>query len=280
MRPLVARWKSVTVEMLSELHRAREALSSQGARNDLVANATKSWTGYVADIGLDRSTVHRWLSRFNPETGEILDKPAKSLPAPGSPVLIAQHVGRYPIVYADPPWSYEEKAANSSRWAGAESHYPCMSVAELSALDVDGRSVPELAGDDALLFLWATMPLLPDALRVIEAWDFEYKTAAFVWIKRTDDGPQLGLGNYTRQNAELCLLARRGRGVPRQDMSVNSVIECPRMEHSRKPAGVRDRIVQLCGDLPRIELFAREKVEGWDAWGKEALQEPLRFAEQ
>jgi site-specific DNA-methyltransferase (adenine-specific) len=156
-----------------------------------------------------------------------------------------------------------------------------MDIADICALKVQGRSVPDFAADDAILFLWATFPLLPYAFVVIDAWDFEYKTAAFVWIKKYPDGsPALGLGNYTRQNAEVCLLAKRGKGIERKSASVSCIVESPRMEHSRKPGIVRDRIVELLGDLPRIELFGREKIEGWDVWGNEAHQEALIFGDK
>ena len=118
--------------------------------------------------------------------------------------------------------------------------------------------------------MWATFPMLREALEVIEAWGFIYKTVAFNWVKQNKTGAGLfwGLGNWTRSNSEICLLAVKGK-PKRMSASVHSVILSPVQQHSRKPAETRDRIVELMGDLPRIELFAREAAPGWDAWGNE-----------
>jgi N6-adenosine-specific RNA methylase IME4 len=108
-----------------------------------------------------------------------------------------------------------------------------------------------------------------EALDVIESWGFEYKTVGFTWIKKSKNGNNsVGMGWYTRSNAEVCLLAKKGK--PKViDHGVRQVVESLREKHSKKPSEVRDRIVKLCGDIPRIELFARDKVKGWDSWGKE-----------
>ena len=107
-------------------------------------------------------------------------------------------------------------------------------------------------------------------MEVIDAWNFEYKACAFTWIKKNKIKPTwfMGMGSWTRANAELCLLATKGK-PQRINAGVHSVVDTPIERHSKKPDCVRDRIVELCGDLPRIELFAREKTEGWDAWGNE-----------
>ena len=119
--------------------------------------------------------------------------------------------------------------------------------------------------------MWATFPMLREALDVIEAWGFTYKTIAFNWVKQNKNGAGLfwGLGNWTRSNSEICLLAVKGK-PKRVSSSVHSVLLSPVRQHSQKPAEIRDRIVELMGDLPRIELFAREAAPGWDAWGNEA----------
>lgn len=107
----------------------------------------------------------------------------------------------------------------------------------------------------------------------MEAWGFQYKTAAFVWVKKTKNGANFwGMGQYTRANAEVCLLGvtkgfKAGQQV--QAHNVHQIVEAPFQGHSRKPDEVRQRIVQLLGDVPRIELFARERADGWDAWGNE-----------
>ena len=141
--------------------------------------------------------------------------------------------------------------------------------------DVRALPVDRLAAKDCTLFLWVTMPTLLEALSVIQAWGFTYKTVAFVWIKQNRKTPSLfwGLGHWTRANAELCLLATRG-SPKRQSASVHQVIVSPVEQHSKKPDAVRERIVALMGDLPRVELFARQTAPGWDAWGNEVEPSP------
>ena len=127
-----------------------------------------------------------------------------------------------------------------------------------------------IVAPDCALLLWAVHSHLPDALAVICAWGFTYKTVAFTWVKRTprDTGYFLGRGYWTHSNAEVCLLATMGRPA-RVGTGVPSLVVTPRREHSRKPDEVRERIVRVFGDVPRAELFARQKVAGWSAWGNE-----------
>ena len=131
--------------------------------------------------------------------------------------------------------------------------------------------VSDICDQEAALFLWVTAPCLPEGIELIEKWGFTYKTIAFTWIKKNKKANTLfwGMGYYTRANAEFCLLATRGKTLKRIARNVHSVIESKVREHSRKPDEVRDRIVALFGDLPRIELFARQKTDGWDVWGNE-----------
>jgi len=180
-------------------------------------------------------------------------------------VSIVDDVGgkKYSIILADPPWSYRDRALAGNR--GSCCKYNVESTEWISALPVG-----EISADDGVLFLWVTMPKLNEVFDVISAWGFEYKTAAFTWVKRNrvSESWFWGMGRWTRANAELCLLATRGN--PRRiSAGVHSIIDSSIREHSRKPDEARDRIVQLLGDLPRIELFARERVSGWDAWGLE-----------
>ena len=165
------------------------------------------------------------------------------------------------MIYADPPWRYSAKGVQGA----AEHHYPTMSINELCALPV-----AELSAPDSALFLWATFPQLPEALRLIRAWGFAYKTVAFVWLKqnRKSKGWFYGLGFWTRGNAEVCLLATRGH-PNRQAANVPQFIISPIREHSRKPDEAREKIVALMGDVPRVELFARQSNPGWDVWGNE-----------
>ena len=166
------------------------------------------------------------------------------------------------MIYADPPWRYTQKNLSGA----AEHHYPTMSIDELCALPV-----ADLAAPDSALFLWATFPQLPEALRLIQAWGFTFKTVAFVWLKknRVADSWFYGLGFWTRGNAEICLLATRGH-PKRQAANVHQFIISPIEAHSKKPDEARDKIVALMGsDAARVELFARQATEGWDVWGNE-----------
>lgn len=166
---------------------------------------------------------------------------------------------RYSIIYADPPWLFRTRGPNTNR----RPPYACMPTEEIASLPVRN-----IAAEDCVLFLWATYPCLPEAFKVIAAWGFAYKTVAFTWVKTNPSGQgfHFGLGYWTRANPEICLLATRGRPI-RQSRSVPNLVVSRRREHSRKPDAVRQRIVDLCGNLPRLELFARELVTGWDAWG-------------
>jgi len=171
---------------------------------------------------------------------------------------------RYGCILADPPWAY---SVWSKKGAGrcAEHYYPTMQVPDICALPV-----ADLADKDCALLLWATFPCLPAAFEVLKAWSFEYKTVAFVWCKRNRQSPGYftGMGYYTRANVEICLLATKGH-PKRVSKSVRQIIDTPIERHSKKPDEARTRIVQLFGDVPRIELFARERVPGWDCWGNE-----------
>ena len=168
---------------------------------------------------------------------------------------------KYSIIYADPPWRYDMKKGQGV----AENHYSTMGIKEICCLPVQ-----ENCAKDCARFLWVTFPQLPEAFKVIKAWGFCYKTVAFVWIKQNKSGRGyfFGLGYWTRSNAEICLLAVRGK-PKRVSKKVFQLIVSPLQEHSRKPAEARERIVELMGNLPRIELFARQQSPGWDVWGNE-----------
>ena len=175
-------------------------------------------------------------------------------------------IEKYTICYADPPWRYSAKRVQGA----AEHHYPTMSIEDLCALPV-----ADLMAPDSALFLWATFPQLPDALRLIEAWGFRYKSVAFVWLKQNRRSPGwfYGLGFWTRGNAEVCLLATRGH-PKRQAANIHQFIISPIEEHSKKPDEAREKILALMGDVPRVELFARQSPPGWDVWGNEVESAP------
>lgn len=181
---------------------------------------------------------------------------------------------KYKIIYADPPWKFETYSIpqngrtfreGTTIWRNPDVHYPCMKLTEIMKLQI-----PSITGDGCALFLWATYPMLTSAIDLLKIWGFTYKTVAFTWVKQNKSGLgwHFGTGYWTRANAEICLLGTRGH-PKRISASVPQLIISPRTEHSKKPDEVRNRIVQLMGDLPRIELFARQKVEGWDCWGNE-----------
>lgn len=175
---------------------------------------------------------------------------------------------KYSVIYADPPWSYRQKGGKGKKQGYAAQRYHTMTTDDICELPVH-----QLAGGGTACFMWATFPQIADALRVMEAWGFTYKTAAFVWVKKYKCGKNfVGMGAYTRANAEICLLGvTPGFKAAAQIKShaVHQVIESPIQEHSAKPNETRRRIVELLGDVPRIELFARQRVPGWDAWGDE-----------
>ena len=172
---------------------------------------------------------------------------------------------KYNIIYADPPWSFKTRSHKGELYKSAAAHYKLMSNEDLQSLPVC-----DIADKDCVLFLWVTFPCLQQGLDLIRAWGFEYKTVAFTWVKRNKktDGWFWGLGFWTRSNAEICLLATKGH-PKRESKSVHQIIDSHVQEHSRKPDEARRRIVELLGDLPRIELFARQRADGWDCWGDE-----------
>lgn len=194
---------------------------------------------------------------------------------------------RYNIIYADPPWAFKtyskpkngKKFKNgNSGWRNVDIHYPTMKIDDISKLNVES-----IAAKDSILFIWVTWPVIKSALEVINDWSFEYKTLAFDWVKlcrKDHEKFSFGMGYWTRSNPEPCLLATRGNPSRVSKSISNLIVEIeengpevivdPIQRHSQKPDIVRDKIVELCGDLPRIELFARPPAhEGWDAWGNE-----------
>jgi len=158
---------------------------------------------------------------------------------------------------------------------GAETHYPTQGLEWIKSLPVE-----EISKKDSLLFIWVTSPLLPEGFEVINSWGFNYTTVAFCWSKYTKNYKVVSnLGRWTMGNIELCLLAKRGR-PKRKRKNVKQLVQAVRKEHSRKPDEVRKRIERLMGDVPRIELFARETPKGWDAWGNEVGKFDNKFEGQ
>ena len=181
---------------------------------------------------------------------------------------------KFNIVYCDPPWKFRTYSDNGSLRKSADCHYNCMSIDDILNLPVK-----DIAADDCVLFLWVTFPLLREGLEVIKNWGFTYKTCGFNWVKRNKkaDSYFMGLGYWTRSNSELCLIGTRGH-PKRVCKSISQICDARIMEHSKKPDEIRDRIVSLCGDLPRIELFARQKCDGWVSLGDEIDGRDIREA--
>jgi len=181
---------------------------------------------------------------------------------------------QYNIIYADPAWSYTDKSLNRG---GAQRHYSTMNVNEIKALPVN-----QIAAKNSILFMWATFPKIAEALEVIKACGFTYKTCAFVWVKTNKNtnvnqnsflpvesfDTFMGMGQWTRSNVEICLLAVKGK-PKRISGAVHQIIYAPVGAHSKKPSETRDKIVKLVGHLPRVELFARQNVDGWASWGNQ-----------
>jgi N6-adenosine-specific RNA methylase IME4 len=170
------------------------------------------------------------------------------------------------IIYCDPAWKYSG-AGTGKGCAGKE--YACMDTESIRQLPVI-----KIAAENSVCFMWSTFPMLPDALSVMKAWGFSYKTIAFVWLKQNkkSESDFFGMGMWTRSNAEVCLLGIRGK-PKRASAAVRQVIRRPIMRHSEKPPEVRERIVTLMGDIPRVELFARVKTDGWSVWGNEVTSD-------
>lgn len=169
---------------------------------------------------------------------------------------------KYSVIYADPPWSYRDKGCSGN----AADQYPTMPIEDICSLPVQ-----DIAADNCVLFLWATYPMIKEALKVIESWGFKYKSIGFQWVKqnRSGNGYFLGLGHWTRGNTEPCLMAIKGK--PRRACNgVSQLIFASLRAHSQKPDITRDKIRELMGeDCSCIELFARNKTPGWDVWGNE-----------
>jgi len=192
---------------------------------------------------------------------------------------------KYKIIYADPPWEYSSDP-NSKRgiWGLAYQQYNTMDMEDLKKLPVS-----KIADDNCILFMWGTWPNVFEMKPLMKAWGFEYKTCAFVWrklSKNTITVKKYGLGWYTRSNSEFVLIGRRGKfnrvsaavqqfvDTIEENNGECEVIDASIKKHSEKPHEIRKRILKLCGDIPRIELFARTKVHGWDVWGNdEKLQD-------
>lgn len=167
---------------------------------------------------------------------------------------------KYPVIYADPPWRYEMPAMGGTN-RSIENHYPTMTLDEICAMPVS-----DLAADDAMLYMWATAPKLPECLEVVKAWGFEYRTH-MVWDKQ-----KIGMGYHARNQHELLLICKRGEIPPPQaGTQPSSVYSEARGKHSAKPLFFYEMIEAAYPNLAKIELFCRAPREGWTAWGNQSV---------
>lgn len=176
-------------------------------------------------------------------------------------------MNKYQVIYADPPWHYANRANHKTRFrGGVHGHYQTMSLDAICDLPVI-----EMVDESAVLYLWITYPHLLDAEKVFRAWGFRYVTVAFDWIKLNPSNywPFFGVGHYTKSNSEICLFGTRGKIMHPAVNDVSSVIMAPRGRHSQKPSEARIAIERMYPEHRKLELFAREKVAGWDSWGNE-----------
>ena len=180
---------------------------------------------------------------------------------------------KYKVIYADPPWQYRVYS-KKGQGRSAENHYHTMNIDDIRSLPV-----ADIADDDCVLFLWITFPCLKEGISVMESWGFTYKTCGFNWVKRNKkkDTYFMGVGFWTRSNSEVCLIGTKGH-PKRVSKAVSQICDGRVMAHSKKPDEIRQRIVELCGDVPRIELFARETADGWDCLGDEIDGKDIRDA--
>lgn len=170
---------------------------------------------------------------------------------------------KHTLIYADPPWTYRDKANDGERGAGHK--YQTMTIADICRLPVW-----DLAAENCLLAMWWVPTQPAEALKVMDAWGFRLMTMkGFTWHKtnKHKGNSAIGMGHMTRANSEDCLFAVRGKLPERLDASICQHVTAPRMEHSAKPPAFRDLLVRLLGDVPRCELFSRDSVPGWDMWG-------------
>ena len=203
------------------------------------------------------------LTRTTPDP-RLARQRAPHTPALG--VFPALPQGQFEILYADPPWDYkgqlQHAGAGSGDTGGAVRHYPTVTLDMLSALDV-----PRIRAEDSLLFMWSSSPHLDQAIDLGKRWGFAWATVAFVWDKQ-----RVNPGFYTLSQCELCLVFKHGRiPLPRGARNVRQLVSEKRGAHSQKPEEVRRRIDAMFPDARKIELFARDRVDGWAAWGLDAI---------
>lgn len=184
---------------------------------------------------------------------------------------------KFSLIMADPPWqfkTYSDKGKDKS----PEQHYRCLNIE-----DIKNIPVQNIAAKDSVLVMWVYNPMLPEAIEVMESWGYKFVTILFNWTKTTNDGltSAFGTGYYTRHNTEICLLGKKGKGLKVKSHSIRQQVSTPKEQHSKKPEIVRDNLIELFGDVPRVELFARPNASnqtGWTLIGNEIDGLDINFA--
>ena len=175
---------------------------------------------------------------------------------------------KYQVIYSDPPWDYKGQKQHTGKKGkpsgGAESHYRTLSLKQLKRLDINS-----IADMDCILFMWATSPHLDQAIELLKEWGFKWATIGFVWNKC-----RVNPGFYTMSQCEICLIGKKGKiPQPRGARNIRQLVNWPREKHSKKPDEVRNRIEKMFPTQRKIELFARNKNDGWDIWGNELIND-------
>ena len=170
---------------------------------------------------------------------------------------------KYQIIYADPAWEYNTKeclAKTSILNGELNTHYSTMTLKDLKALGVQS-----ISDKNCMLFLWVVSPMLKEGIEVMEAWGFKYATIAFIWHKQRTNP-----GHYTMSECEICVVGKKGKiPNPRGSRNERQFLSELRTKHSKKPDEIRNRISKMFPEQTKIELFARQRHDGWDAWGNE-----------
>ena len=187
---------------------------------------------------------------------------------------------KYNIIYADPAWHFGNRLRNGTPESNGTKNVIHRELSEtyntMSIKDICNLKVNEIADKDCVLFMWTTDAHLEEAIKVVNAWGFKYKTIGFTWLKKEKSGKQsCYVGFWTLKCGEICLLATKGSmNKYLQKRNVRQLVEAIRGKHSEKPQVVRDRIIEMFGnEIPKIELFARTKPNGWDVWGNEVVSD-------
>jgi N6-adenosine-specific RNA methylase IME4 len=241
--------------------RGKKSNQNKGSKTNNAANAAPIVSGAEAAKAVDQVTNRQQ---------RVADKQENAIARTTAIEFNAKKIGKHAVIYADPPWCYEHPPIGAST-RSIENHYPTMTLEQICSIPV-----AEIASDDAVLFLWATNPKLYECMKVLDAWDFEYRTN-MVWTKDV-----IGMGYYAREQHELLLIAKRGNlPPPATETRPSSIIRAPRLEHSQKPSSCYDMIDTLYPGIRKIELFRRGALERkhWSTWGNEAAPETAEVGE-